>query len=260
LADAVEQQSAQAAADIDRAETALAVYREMDAIREKARASYVEANAALSAISGNAYRVPTADLRAKLAQLDKEQAKANEDCKQVTLEYERALRRKKMLDRLSRFTRRHGIIDLDDETRKIKVANEDNGEHVMYKSLDLDAAAELLGMTEAEVKATHIPVNVASLVEDPINDPDREWLRLVDTKNLILMLLHHAPHVSVRRLLHDLNVRVLIKHPRTKEERALHGFTPHEERVVVQFLVNQSEAVQVRPSDKKFHDLRSRSR
>jgi hypothetical protein len=129
-----------------------------------------------------------------------------------------------------------------------------------YKTLDLGTAAELLGMTKTEVQATHIPVNVESLVEDPIDDPHREWSQLVDTRNLTLMLLHHAPHASVRRLLHDLNVRVLIKHPRTKEERALHGFTPHEERVVVQFLVNPSEAVQVRPSDKKFHDFRSLSR
>jgi len=82
----------------------------------------------------------------------------------------------------------------------------------------------------------------------------------VSTKHVIYLLLSKAPHDKVRQLLLDLKVRVKIKPPRSKEERALYGLTPHADRVNVRFLADPNEAVYLRPSDKKPHDLSSRSR
>lgn len=202
LADAAEEQAARAVADVERAGTALAVYREMDAARETARKGYVDAIAALSAIPGGANRDTITDLRAKLAQLDNEQAKADEDRNHVTPEYERALRRQKMLERLSRFSDEDYIVDFD--RMEMRIENEGSGKRVLFKSLDVRVAAELLGMSEADLKAIGIPVNVERLVENPVNDPEGEWVEDVKTEYVILMLLDRAPHDRVRQLLRDL--------------------------------------------------------
>jgi hypothetical protein len=81
-----------------------------------------------------------------------------------------------------------------------------------------------------------------------------------DTLRRILREAGVLPHDRVLQLLRDLNVQMFLKPPRSKEERALHGLTPPKERVIVRFLVDPDEAAQGRLSDKKLHDLSSRSR
>jgi hypothetical protein len=258
LADAADQQAVEAEADVERAGAALAVYRELDARREQERNGYLDAIAALSSIPGDTNRDTIADLRAKLAQLDKDQVKADAERKQMIPEHERALRRQRVLDRISHFTNEPYIFDM--ETGEVRIEGEASGERVLYQSLDFSAVAELLGMSEAELKATGIPLQVGKLYEDPETNPGGEWVVDVDREHVAYMLLSKAPHARVRQLLRDLNVRVLVKPPRTKEERAIHGLTPVKERVTIKFLADSNAAVQVCLSDKKPHDLSSRSR
>lgn len=49
----------------------------------------------------------------------------------------------------------------------------------------------------------------------------------------ICAALEVMPYDLKRRLLRDLNVQVLVSRPRSRAERAEHGFTPLSERVVV---------------------------
>ncbi len=228
LADAAEAQSARAAAEVERAETTLAVCGELETELEKTRDGYLSAIAVLSAIPGNDATIM--DLRVKLAHLDRDHAQAQAARVQALPAQVRAQRRQQFLDRLSHFRNAGGTINFatGEVTRRAG-----SGERVLYKTLDLDAAADMLGMTEAEVMATGIPLQVGWLVEDPDAAPEGVPLASVAMADALYLLLTRAPHDRVRRLLRDLGVQVAIAPPRTKAERARlgGGFTPAAERV-----------------------------
>jgi hypothetical protein len=131
---------------------------------------------------------------------------------------------------------------------------------VVRPRVSLEEASGSLGVSEEEFTSeTGIPVHRfwAGYAAD---DPEGKEEADVDTQHVIYYWLYNAPHDYVRQLLRDLNVKVLIKPPRPKEERALLGLTPPKERVIVQFLADPNEETHLRPSDKKPHDLSSRSR
>jgi chromosome segregation ATPase len=104
LGDKADQQATQAAYEANRAETELEVYREMDAKREAEREKCLKAIESLSAFSGDKHRDMITELRAELAQLDQEQAKANEERQHTVPQFQRHLqraqRRAQILERL----------------------------------------------------------------------------------------------------------------------------------------------------------------
>ncbi len=253
LADAAEAQAEQAAAAVDLADTKLAVMSELVAQTEQEREGYLSAIKSLSAIPGNENTIT--DLRAKLARLDLAIAQARESATRALPEYERAQRRQQMLDRISRFRNEDTIIDLLDievggEIRTIvqKVTHiKGSGERKLNMSVQVEDAAELLGMSEATIRAMGTDGGVR-LVENPEADPEGAWIESIETWKVIYLLLQKAPHARVRQLLRDLGVQVLIKHPWPKEERAVRGRTPPAERVIVKFLADPQDADQLRPS------------
>jgi hypothetical protein len=259
LADKAEQQATQAADDVERASTEMDVYRELDTKRAKAREGYLAAISALGAIPGDANRATIADLRAKLADLDQEQKKADDDRKRAIPSFERALRRKQLLERLTYVRDRHARFFMVDGEIQSQTLMYPQATHVMRQSLPLADAAEVLGISEADLRATGVPVQVSWDGYDK-TDPDGQWHEDIAMEYVVYYWLVTAPHAFVRQLLRDLGVKVLIKPPRSKEERALRGLTPHKERIIVRFLESPTEATYRRPSDKKPHDLSSRSR
>lgn len=270
LADQADQQAIQAAADADRASTELDVYRALAADREKKRAGYMSAIASLSAIPGDDNRDTITDLRAKLAQLDREQVAAEEQRKSLIPQLERARRRTQILERLTWVKDKyHRIIPQEGEARPNVLSHVSSrpeltvyGEpkRVVRPFVSLEDAALILGVSEQDfTNETGIPI-LWSWDGYAADDPEGKVDSDVATEHVIYYWLVNSPRDYVRQLLRDLNVRVLIKPPRTKDERAVNGLTPHKERVIVRFLVDPNEEAQLRPSDKKAHDFRSRSR
>jgi DNA invertase Pin-like site-specific DNA recombinase len=243
LADAADVQAERVAAAIDLANTKLGVLLDLEAKVEKEREGYRSAIKTLSAIPGNDATVT--DLRTKLAQLDLSLTSAKEAYTRTVPDYERAQRRQHMLDRISRFRNEQFIIDFG--TGK-DTYEKGSGERVLHKTIELHHAAEVLGMSEAEIKAAGVPVHVAWLREDPGNDPEGVPMPFVETAEALYLLLRKAPHARVRQLLRDLGVRVLVKHPWPKEQRALLGRTPPAKRVIVKFLADLQDADHLRPS------------
>jgi DNA invertase Pin-like site-specific DNA recombinase len=257
LADAAEEQATEARDAVDMADTKLAVHREMEAEIEKERAGHVEAIKALSALGGHEDMI--AKLRAELVQLDRDYEQAVESHSRAVPELERAKRRQQILDRISRFRNEGSIIELLDsdvggeiQTIVKKITHiEGSGERELFNSLDLAVAADLLGMNEADLRAMGIHTVKGKLVEEPETDPDGVWIEDIETWKVIYLLLKKAPHAWMRQLLDDLGVRVYIKPPWTKEERAERGFTPASERVIVRLLADPNDDNQVRPSETK---------
>lgn len=272
LADKADQQATQATADAVRAETELEVYYELDAKREAEREQCLKAIESLSALAGDAYHDTISDLRAQLARLDQEQTRATEERKraipQLQYQLECARRRAQILERLTWVKDKyHHILDQDGKpTGRMSISSrpgltvDGDPVRVLRPSVSLEEAAEILGVSKEDFTSeTGIPVNRwwAGYAAD---DPDGKVEADVSTQHVVYYWLYNAPHDYVRQLLRDLNVKVLIKPPRTKEERALHGLTPPKERVIVKFLADPNEATHLRPSDKKPHDLSSLSR
>jgi DNA invertase Pin-like site-specific DNA recombinase len=257
LADAAEEQAMVARDAVDMADTKLEVYREMEAEIEKARTGRVDAIKTLSAIPGHEDMIAT--LRAELIQLDREYEQAKESHTRAVPELERAKRRQQILERISRFRNEGSIIELLDseeggelQTIVKKITRiEGSGERELLTSLDLAVAADLLGMGEADLRAMDIHTVKGKLVEEPETDPDGVWIEDIETWKVIYLLLKKAPHAWMRQLLDDLGVRVYIKPPWTKEERAERGFTPASERVIVRLLADPNDDNQVRPSETK---------
>ncbi len=122
---------------------------------------------------------------------------------------------------------------------RTETAKQGTAERLLLDELSLEEAAAVLGVDkEAFTAETGIPVGWTWIAHERDEPEAGEEESHVKTTRTVNYWLANAPHDNVRQLLRDLNVKVYIKPPRTKEERALHGLTPHAERVVVRFLAD----------------------
>ena len=135
-----------------------------------------------------------------------------------------------MLERLSHFRNRRTWVNVSAGT--VKVTGE--GERVLERTVNVATAAELLGMSEDEVRALGIHEEKGFLQEDDAQPG--VLVEEIKTEEVLYRLFKSAPHERVRHMIDDLGVRVYIAPPRTKEERAIHGLTPLSERVAVRLL------------------------
>ncbi|HEX8981827.1 MAG TPA: recombinase family protein [Ktedonobacterales bacterium] len=241
LADKAEQQAAVWEEDAERAAGKIDIYQRLDSEREKKRAGYLKAIDALSADPDSHEMI--ADLRMKLAQLDQEQIAAEEDRKRSVPHLERQLeiarRRRALLERLRRARGNNGRYFIMAGAKRTETAKQGTAERLLLDELSLEEAAAILGVDkEAFTAETGIPVGWTGITHEWDGPEAGEEESHVKTTHLVNYWLANAPHDYVRQLLRDLNVKVYIKPPRTKEERALHGLTPHAERVVVRFLAD----------------------
>jgi hypothetical protein len=226
LADRADAQAAGAADDVELAETKLAVQRDLAAEIEHARADYLAAIAALGALPGHEDMV--AKLRAELVQLDRDANAANDAHARALPEQERAARRQRLLERLSRFRNQRTWVNISVGT----VTTTGDDERVLRPTVDVATAAEVLGMSEADVRALGIHEVTGFLDEGDTG----EWVEEIKTEEVLYRLFKNAPHDWLRQMIDDLGVRVYIAPPRTKEERAVRGLTPLTERVSVRML------------------------
>jgi DNA invertase Pin-like site-specific DNA recombinase len=210
-----------AAGTVEMVETKLAVQRDLAAEIERARADHLAAIAALGALPGHEDMV--AKLRAELVQLDRDADAAASAHARALPEQERAARRQRMLERLSRI--RHQQTWVNDSAGTVTVMGD--GERVLKKTLGLSVATDLLGMSEDEVRALGLHTVVGG---------EEGWVEEIKTEEVLYRLFKNAPHERLRQMVDDLGVRVYIAPPWTKEERALRGLTPLSERVTVQLL------------------------
>ena len=164
--------------------------------------------------------------RERIARLESEQGAIDVQMAQLAPERDRALDRQAFLRRL--FTARAEWINFETGERGA------TGPATLRirRDLLLHQAAALLGVRgEEDVTLPREQVRIVYDQDDPASEV--EEFETVATLDVVLHLLAHAGRERVRALLRDLEVWVEISRPRSAAERALHGRTPVEERVVV---------------------------
>ena len=237
LADAADERAVDAADAVEMVDTKLAVQRELEVEIERARADHLAAIAALGALAGHEDMV--AKLRAELVQLDRDAEQAQAAHERALPEHECALRRQRMLDRISHFRNRQTILDLSrfDQDGTATLTNiPGSGERVLERMLDLTAAADLLGMSEDEVRALGLHT---------VADDEEGWVEQIETEEVLYRLFKNAPYERLRQMIDDLGVRVTVAPPWAKEARAIRGYTPAEARVRVRLLSDPEESASI---------------
>ncbi len=237
LADEAETQSQDAAEDVDLADTKIGVALDLLEDIERRRSAYLDIIRSLSALSGEADQAALNEYRAKLEQLDKEQADAEKASKRAIPARDRAARHQQTLQTLTRFRDRWVFYDTNNPHAVAA------GEGKLDKTMDPFDAADLLGITVEELEETGIDLNTTYFKspDDPTLDPFKDAVDEVSTEDVIYLLLRRLPYERKRQMLQDLRVIVRIKHPWPKEERKQRGFTPISERVSVQLLATREE-------------------
>ncbi len=231
LADAAEARYERATTETALADSALdAFQRRLDEIPAE-RAKYVRV---ISVLDPQTDADDIARYRARVRQLDEDQAEAEKELEAARPRRDRAIRRQELLQALTNY-RFH--IDWDTDT----IVKE--SEPRLAKWIDADVASELLGDPPLgeqfnEYLRTHgkptLDPEMAESEAHMLLEQNGMWNR--PREEVIGLLLKYAPPERVRKLLRDLDAKVLISRPRPPEERALHGLTPVEERVTLSIL------------------------
>ncbi|HET8906639.1 MAG TPA: zinc ribbon domain-containing protein, partial [Ktedonobacterales bacterium] len=243
LADAAEQQAADASVDADLAASELAASHKRLSEITAEQDALLAAQAALSRVPGMDKQIQ--DIRGRLAQLDKECEQANEESTRAIPRRDHANERAEFLRHI--FTQHKfwlhvttgddGIEDIDFITTDVL---DDAGKPILAirEEIVLANAARLLNVPEEDAEAL-LPVRPLSQYGDELADGTYEVLLteyFVRTVDVIELLLRRAPHERVRKLLHDLDAVMMVKRGRNWAEYAEHGPIPLEDRVYLQLL------------------------
>ncbi len=219
LANAAEQQAADATIDAELAASALAAYRKRLAEIANQQDELLTAQAALSRVPDMDAQI--ADIRRKLVQLDQEREQAQLESTQASPRHDVAHERAEFLRGL--FMQRDFILNW--ATNEVEFAGGpalDIGPTIAFSH-----AAHLLNMTEDELRATRIPV-----IGPHEGIPDLD----VETEHVLYLLLRRSPRERVRKLLRDLNAVILVRRGRTRADFLTQGAIPLTERVQLQLL------------------------
>jgi hypothetical protein len=243
LADAAEQQAADARVDADLAASELAASHKRVSEITAEQDALLAAQTALSRVPGMDKQIQ--DIRDRLAQLDKEHEQAKEASTQAIPRRDHANERAEFLRHIfSRQDFRLHFTTWNDGTEGLELTAtevlDDTGKPILefQEDMVLADAARLLNLSEEEAGAL-LPVRPLSQYGDERADGTYEalWTEyFIPTVDVIELVLRRAPRERVRKLLHDLDAVVMVKRGGNWAEYVEHGPTPLEGRVYLQLL------------------------
>jgi DNA invertase Pin-like site-specific DNA recombinase len=221
LADSAEAQMAEASVEARLSVAALAAYQAQVAQITAQQDELVKALDALSHVPG--MQAQMAEVRSRLAQLDHDLTQAHADHANAQPRHALAAERAALLRAL--FTQRESIISfaLGEE----QIAEGEPWLHI-GRVMRLDQAAALLRMSEADVRATGVPVEEDKV--DGVIEPQ------ILTTFVVRLLLRRMPREALRALLRNLKVVALVRRGRSREEYRALGAMPLSERVQVEVM------------------------
>ncbi len=249
LANAAEEQFAEAQIHATLAESA----------RTAAQTRLSEINAQteeLSTTLGSLGRVPgmenhLADIRLRLSALARDRHEAEAEMAQASPHQSYTAERAAFLRQL--FQRRNWLLDFSAEATITEVPLKPGEPAVeIGVSMPLAHAASLLGNSEEALRATGIAVEGYWLAESADTDSAaRSWEKVVQTEQVLYLLLRRAPREQIRKLLADLQVVVLVRRGRSCADYLARGPIPLAERVSLEVL----DTVEVRTAEQNVKEV-----